>query len=193
MSKAVFLDRDGVLNPLVYNPITSEYESPHYPEDFSIYPNVVKALKKLDSLGYTLFVVSNQPSYAKGKTTLENIKAIGELLADYLKENNVDIKEYYYCYHHPDGDVENYSKKCECRKPGTFFLEQAIKKYKLDPKECWFIGDRDTDITCGKAMGMHTILIKNEHSKEKTGKEKPSEYASNIYEAVIKIMGGNKG
>jgi len=190
MNRAVFLDRDGVINPLVYNPKTSEYESPHYPEDFSIYPNVVRALNKLENQGYILFVVSNQPSYAKGKTTLENIQAIEKLLSEYFEENDVHIKKYYYCYHHPDGDVVNYSKHCECRKPGTLFLEEAIKENELNPKECWFIGDRDTDVKCGKTMEMRTILIKNEHSKEKTGNEAPSKYALNIYEATQKIIGG---
>jgi len=192
MKNAVFLDRDGVINPLVYNPITSEYESPHYPEDFSVYPNVLKALKKLKDQGYILFVVSNQPSYAKGKTTLEYIQAIGKLLADYLEENDVQIEKYYYCYHHPDGDTANYSRRCECRKPGTLFLEEAIRQYNLNPDECWFIGDCDTDIMCGKAMGVRTILIENKHSTKKAGNETPNEYASDIHEAAQKIVGGIK-
>jgi len=184
MNKAVFLDRDGVINPSVYNPVTSEYESPHYPEDFSVYPTVLKALEKLIDKQYHLFVVSNQPSYAKGKATLENIHAIERLLSEYLRENGIVINKYYYCYHHPDGVVAEYTGQCRCRKPGTLFLEDAVENFDLNVEDCWFIGDRDSDIICGKTMGMHTIQIKNKHSENKAGREKPDSYASDIYEAV---------
>jgi len=188
MSRAVFLDRDGVINPLVYNIETSEYESPHYPEDLSIYPNVIKALRKLKEHGYLLFVVSNQPSYAKGKTSLENIRSIENLLSEYLDEHGVSANKYYYCYHHPNGIITEYSKPCKCRKPGTFFLEDAIERFKLNTQSCWFVGDRDTDITCGKTMGMRTIQIKNKHSVSKAGKKTPDEYASDIYKAALLII-----
>jgi len=189
MNKAVFLDRDGVINPPVYNPETSEYESPHYPEDYSIYPVVLKSLKKLIAGNYRLFIVSNQPSYAKGKATLENLKAIEKLLADYFKENGIIIDEYYYCYHHPNGVVDGYSGECKCRKPGTLFLEDAIERYGLIAEGCWFVGDRDTDITCGKAMGMRTIQIKNKNVGDKAGNEAPDGFASDIYEAAKIIIG----
>ena len=188
MNRAVFLDRDGVINPLVYNIATKEHESPHYPEDFSVYPNVIKALRMLISRGYYLFVVSNQPSYAKGKTTLENIQAIEQLLRVYFEENDLQVEEYYYCYHHPEGIVAEYSGQCKCRKPGTFFLEDAIKSHKLDAESCWFVGDRDSDIKCGKTMGMQTILINNKHSIKNTGKESPNVYASDILDAATKII-----
>jgi len=190
MNKAVFLDRDGVINPPVYNPVSSEYESPHYPEDYSVYPAVLKALKVLGDNNYRLFIVTNQPSYAKGKIPLENLKTIKRLLSEYLLENGVIIDKHYYCYHHPDGIVAEYSGPCKCRKPGTLFLEEAIEEFDLNAKDCWFVGDRDTDITCGKSMGMRTVQIKNKHAGSKAGKEKPDEYASDIYDAAIKITGG---
>jgi len=190
LNKAVFFDRDGVINPPVYNPVTSEYESPHYVEDYSVYPMVLKALKKLIKKNYHLFVVSNQPSHAKGKIPLENIQAIEHLLSEYLDDNGIIIDKYYYCYHHPDGVVAEYSGYCRCRKPGTLFLEDAINRFDLNAEDCWFVGDRDTDVACGKAMGMRTIQIKNKHSADKAGKETPDGYASDIYEAAIQITGG---
>ena len=188
MKKAVFLDRDGVINPPVFNPLTLEYESPHYPEDYSVYPMVLKALKKLSDDNYRLFVVSNQPSYAKGKIPLENLQAIERVLAEYLSENGITVDKYYYCYHHPDGVVEGYSGQCRCRKPGTLFLEEAIEQFNLCAEECWFVGDRDTDVACGKAMGMRTIQVYNKHVGDKAGKETPDRYASDIYEAAEIIV-----
>jgi len=190
MNKAVFLDRDGVINPPVYNPETSEYESPHHIEDYSVYPGVLKALKILKDNNYRLFIVTNQPSYAKGKIPLENLQEIKQLLMEYLQENGVIIDKHYYCYHHPDGIVAEYSEKCRCRKPGTLFLEDAIDRFDLIAGDCWFVGDRDTDILCGKTMGMKTIQIKNKHAGSKAGKETPDIYASDIYDAAIKITGG---
>ena len=183
-NKAVFLDRDGVINPLVYNMETGEYESPHYPEDFSIFTYVLKSISLLKEHGYKIIVVSNQPSYAKGKTSMENLRAIEKLLEDFSEENGKLIDKFYYCYHHPDGIVPEYSGKCECRKPGTLFLEDAVKKFNLDAATCCFIGDQDTDIKCGKAMGMRTVKINNKHSSKKSGAEKPDRFAANLLEAV---------
>jgi len=188
MNKAVFLDRDGVINPLVYNIHTKEYESPHFPEDFSIYTYVLKSLKLLRKYGFITVVISNQPSYAKGKTTLENITAIARQFSEFSEENGRLIDEYYYCYHHPDGMVPEYTKECRCRKPGTLFVEQAVEKYDLDVSKCYFIGDQDSDMQCGNRMGIYTIKINNPHSVSKSGKEIPNDIADNLYDAVLKII-----
>jgi D-glycero-D-manno-heptose 1,7-bisphosphate phosphatase len=193
MNKAVFLDRDGVINPLVYNPETSEYESPHYPDDFSIYPYTLKSLQLLKTSGFLGIIISNQPSYAKGKASLENIKAIEKLLYTFSEENGGLIDEYYYCYHHPEGIIHEYTQKCRCRKPGTLFIEQAIGKYDLDVHQCYFIGDQDTDILCGNSMAIKTIKIDNKHSSKKSGKATPYTTVANLYEAVLKIEALSQG
>jgi len=187
MKKAVFLDRDGVINPLVYNINTGEYESPHFPEDFSIYPYVLKSLKMLKKLGYKIFIISNQPSYAKGKTSLDSIKAIENLLYVFSEENGKLIDDFYYCYHHPRGIVPEYTRECLCRKPGTLFITQAIEKYDLDIQHCYFVGDQDTDIQCGNSIGTYTIKINNKHSINKSGKEIPNATVATLYEAALKI------
>ena len=143
MNKAVFLDRDGVLNPLVYNCTTNAYESPHTPADFSLYPYTEKSLRRLKEAGYYNLVVSNQPSFAKGKTSLENILEIEELLAVFSEEHGGLIAKAYYCHHHPMGVVPQYTCICRCRKPGTLFLEQAAQEFGLDSCACWFVGDRE--------------------------------------------------
>ena len=193
-SKAVFLDRDGVINPMVYNPVTQAYESPHNPGDFTIFPYVKKSLELLKLSGYKIIVVSNQPSYAKGKATLENIKKIGRLLYDFSNENGGLIDDFYYCYHHPEGIVPEYTTICRCRKPGTLFLEQAVSKHDLDKSMCWFIGDSDTDIICGKAMGFRTVKITNEQSQEPPGKngaaapDLPDMLAPDLLKAANQIL-----
>jgi D-glycero-D-manno-heptose 1,7-bisphosphate phosphatase len=186
--KAVFLDRDGVINPLVYNPGTLEYESPHYPEDFSVYPYVLKSLRILRQHGFKVIVVSNQPSYAKGKTSLENIKVIAGLLQDFSDEEGGLIDAFYYCYHHPGGVVSEYSRVCDCRKPNTLFVEQSIKRFDLDRSLCYFVGDQDTDVRCGKNANITAVKINNKHSRKKSGAEQPDFFAENLYDAVLKIV-----
>ena len=193
MRQAVFLDRDGVINPLVYNLNTGEYESPHDPHEFSVYPQAARSLQRLSAAGFLLFLVSNQPSYAKGKTTLENIRAIQAILAEYLQENKIDFVEFYYCHHHPDGIVPGYSGPCACRKPSPYFLQQAAAEHGLDLSHSWLIGDQDTDVLCGQAAGVRTIQILNPHSAAKRGTSRPEFRAENLAEAVELLLMRKEG
>lgn len=170
MNRAVFLDRDGVLNPNVFNPTTEKWESPHCPEDFELFPDVLVSLRRL-RLRYRLFLVSNQPSYSKGKTSLSNIKKIHEKMKVVLDENELGFDDYFYCYHHPDGIVPEYSGLCDCRKPSPYFLDLAKKKFELNMAQSWMVGDRGTDIQCGQAGGVRTIFI---HGRR-------SEFSGNIF------------
>lgn len=193
MNKAIFFDRDGVVNQLVLNPSTGKYESPHSVKDLEIMPGALSALKKAGAAGYLLFIVSNQPSYAKGKVTLEEIKAIHERLHHILSDQGIRFTEYYYCYHHPDGIVPGYSGPCDCRKPGQKNMDIARSTYDIDMSRSWFVGDQDMDIECGKKAGTRTILIRNELSAGKRGKSKPDFFADNIGDAIDIIMKSTEG
>src|SRR5665647_398655 len=127
MNPAVFLDRDGVINDLVLNPDTGEYEPPHSADDLVISPEVIRSLCDIQAAGFDLFLVSNQPDCAKGKTTLGQIQAVHEKLDQILKSKGIFFRDYYYCYHHPNGIVPEYSIACECRKPKPFFLLKAAR------------------------------------------------------------------
>lgn len=193
MRKAVFLDRDGVINPLVYNLKTAEYESPHEPGEYSVYPFAAKSLRRLVEAGYWLFLVSNQPSYAKGKTSMENIVAIQAQLEEYLREQQVVITQYFYCYHHPAGVAPGYSGPCLCRKPSPYFLQQAAAEHALDLSQSWLIGDQDTDVQCGQAAGVRTIQLLNPHSAAKRGNSLPEFQADNLAAAVDVLLTGREG
>ena len=184
MNKAIFLDRDGVINYPVLNPKTNEYEAPANKDDFKFFPGVIEALKELQKLGYKLFLVSNQPDYAKGKTTLKNLKSVHDKMHSILDENNIIFNEYYYCYHHPKGIIPEYSFECKCRKPGNFFLTQAQAKYNLEFSKSWMIGDSDVDIFCGQSAGARTILVKTKESAHRAGKSIPEHIVNNLQEAV---------
>ena len=191
-NKAIFLDRDGVINKPVFNPKTNEYEAPHNPKDIILFPNTIESLKELIDLKYLLFLVSNQPDHAKGKTSMENLKSVHEKIDTIFKENNIKFTEYYYCYHHPQGIIPEYSITCECRKPGNFFIKQANLKYGLDLANSWMIGDRDADVYCGQSTGTKTIMIILEQSAPMSKKSKPDYKANNLQEAVKIIKKLNK-
>lgn len=188
MKKAVFLDRDGVLNELVLNPATGEYEPPHFPDDLLLFPDVIESLRILQVAGFELFLVSNQPDYAKGKTTLEMIHAVHTRLNQILTSERIHFREYYYCYHHPNGIVPEYSFACKCRKPNPLFLLKAARDYSIDLENSWMIGDRDSDIECGKAAGTRTIMIEGLHSSKLSRSSRPDKKAANLKDALTIIL-----
>lgn len=184
---AVFLDRDGVVTELVLNPSTGEYESPRSIVELRLCPNVVSPLHQLQELGYSLFIVSNQPSYAKGKASLQSIKAVARAVEDALGERGVSFQETFYCYHHPEGIVPELTGSCACRKPEPHFLNLASERYGVDLTRSWMIGDRDSDILCGQRAGCRTVLVANPHSVQHQGASKPNHVAQDIAAAVMVI------
>lgn len=187
-NKAVFLDRDGVLNANVLNPATGEWESPHSPEDFRLFPWALESLKALRSAGLRLFLVSNQPSYAKGKTSLENIHAVHDRLAAALLAHNIDFQGFYYCYHHPSGRIPGYSGPCRCRKPSPFFLQEAARAHHLRMEASWMVGDRDADVLCGRSAGVRTIRVRAEETGP-AATERADFEVHDLREAVQVILG----
>lgn len=186
-AKAVFLDRDGVVNELALNPANGEWESPHHPGDLVLAPDAREGLSVLRDAGYLLFLVSNQPSYAKGKTSLEDIQAIHGLVHQALRGWGIRFQEYYYCYHHPDGVVAGYQGPCPCRKPSPFFLFKARDEHGVDLARSWMVGDQDTDIQCGQAAGSRTALLENPHSAKKRGASRPDFTALGLAQAARRI------
>ena len=159
LKKAIFLDRDGVINKNIYYKDTKEWESPRDISDFYLLDGVITSLRKLQKNNFNLFIVTNQPSYAKGKTSLENLMKLLEFTNNTLKENGVNIIEIYCSFKHERSIHKEYLTPCEFRKPGIAALINAEKKYNINLSKSWMIGDRNTDIECGNRAGTKTIKI----------------------------------
>lgn len=185
---AVFLDRDGVINANVYNPATSAFESPHRPEDFQLHPDVLPAVRRLAAAGWPRFLVSNQPSYAKGKATLDAIRTIARQCDETFAAEGLPFTESFYCLHHPDGSVPGYSGPCNCRKPSPRFLLQAAERYGIDLSRSWMVGDRDSDVACGRAAGTRTILVASDYAGAPPARSVPDARAANLAAAVELIL-----
>src|SRR5436305_13310537 len=154
MNKALFLDRDGVIDALVPHD-DGEWGAPLRPEQVRILPGAVEAIRRAAADGWLLFVVTNQPDAAKGKTSHASLHAVHEELVRQL--GPAPITEFFYCFHR----VEDL---CVCRKPSPYFVEHAARYHEVDLGRSWFAGDADTDIECGRRAGCRTALIKYEHS-----------------------------
>ena len=159
MNKAVFLDRDGVVNELIYYPEHGIIDSPFTVEQFRLLLGVSEAINRFHEMGYKVVLVSNQPGIAKGHMSKETFaKIAGKMRAD-LAKSGAFLDAEYYCFHHPEAKIEKLRVDCECRKPRPGLLLQAARDMNLDLSQSWMIGDGLTDIQAGKDAGVKTILL----------------------------------
>jgi len=149
-NKAIFLDRDGVIN--------EDLDYVHKIEDFKIFPGVFEALKMLQSAGFKLIIITNQAGIGRGYYTEEDFFKLNNHMLEIFEKQGIKINEVYFCPHKPEDN-------CECRKPKIKFIGQAIEKFNLDIKECWLIGDKIIDIEMGEKAGCKSLLIFSKYVK----------------------------
>jgi len=164
--KAIFLDRDGVINKEVDN--LSDINK------FELIDGVASAIKLINKSEYICIVVTNQPVIAKGFVTENQLNEIHKKMDTLLGEEGAYFNDLYYCPHHPesgfDGEVKELKIDCDCRKPNNAMLLEASKKYNIDLSQSWMIGDRYTDIQAGKISTCKTVLLKMGYAgKDKDG------------------------
>lgn len=163
-SKAIFLDRDGVINELVYFREEGISDSPNSADQFRLINGVGNALKNLKELGYKLIIISNQPGIVKGKYTLDEFSKIQQKMEWEIKQYNVILDDQFYCLHHPNAAIQEYQINCECRKPHTKLVLDAIKKHNIDIDKSFLMGDGMADMELAKKMNCRGIFIGNINS-----------------------------
>ena len=150
MNKAVFLDRDGVIN--------KEIGYVFRVEDFVITDDIIPSLKKLQQAGFIFVVITNQSGIAKELYTHEDVARVHAHMLSILNENGISISEIYYCCHHPDVEP------CICRKPDSGMVEKAIARFNIDVSKSFFIGDKERDIQAAEKAGVKGFLIEADSS-----------------------------
>jgi D-glycero-D-manno-heptose 1,7-bisphosphate phosphatase len=188
--RAVFLDRDGTLNRLVYYKDHGVVDSPFLASQLKILPGVPRALQMLRKKGFLLILVSNQPGVAKGNIAKKEFLKISKKLDSLLSASGASLDAKYYCQHHPEAKLAGYRKKCRCRKPKPGLLLMAAKKWKIDMKRSYMAGDGIVDAKAGRAAGCKTVFIgsfKPELWKYFHGGKKPDMVAKSLLEAAKKI------
>lgn len=158
-TKAVFLDRDGVINRYVYHPEFGTVDTPANPEEFNLLPGAAEGIAAFNELGFPVIVVSNQPGIAKGKLTPWLLDAITEKMRAQLALAGARIDAVFYCRHHPDAVIDEYRVDCDCRKPKPGLLLRAARESNLDLSGSFLIGDDVPDILAGRSVGVTTLLV----------------------------------
>lgn len=147
--KAVFFDRDGVINKEKKDYVKTTYE-------LEIFPNIIESIKKLREAGFIIVVITNQSAINRGLTTHQQVLEIHSTIQRFLKKNGTQIDRFYYCPHRPD-------ENCECRKPKPGLILKASKELQLNLKSSWMIGDCDSDIQAASAAGCTPLKINSIH------------------------------
>lgn len=148
MFKAVFLDRDGVINEEKKDYVKQVNE-------LKILSDVPSSVKKLKDAGFIVVVITNQSAINRGLTNHQEVKKIHSNIQEYLKQYGTTIDAFYYCPHRPD-------ENCNCRKPKPGLLKKAVLEMKIDPKSSWMIGDSDSDVLAAEKIGCKAIKLNHQ-------------------------------
>jgi D-glycero-D-manno-heptose 1,7-bisphosphate phosphatase len=155
--RAVFLDRDGVVNDLVYSRKEGTVGSPLRSRDMRIFDYVGPAIKSIQSLGYKVILISNQPGVAKRQLSEGEFRRMRSKMLRELSGAKLDGE--YYCMHHPSALIAKYRKNCDCRKPKPGLFFRAAREMNLDLKHSYYVGDSLVDVKAGRAAGVKSILV----------------------------------
>jgi len=173
MKRAVFLDRDGVLNRSVVR--AGRPYAPTSLDEFELLPGVLEALTDLRTAGFVLVVVTNQPDLATGRIRPEVAEAIHQKLRALLPIDDIKV-----CGHVDEDD-------CSCRKPRPGMLFEAARDWSIDLYRSFIVGDRWRDVAAGKAAGCKTIFVDYGYAEELA--DRPDFVVTSLPEAVKIILG----
>lgn len=175
MKKALFLDRDGVVN------VEKNYL--HTIKDFEFIDGVFVALQYLqNTLGYAIFIVTNQSGIARGYYTKEQFLDLTRWMVEEFAKHGVVITDVSYCPHGPN-------EACLCRKPSPYMIQQLAQKYGVDLRQSWMIGDKFIDIQAALRAGIaqqHTIQVRSGHAFDEA--LSPARYILDSIKEVPKII-----
>jgi D-glycero-D-manno-heptose 1,7-bisphosphate phosphatase len=193
---AIFLDRDGTLNRIVYNQEGNE-DSPFRPEDLELLPGAGEFTRRVREAGYLAILATNQPGVAKGSVTVAGLDRIHEHLLALLAKDGGGLDRICYCPHHPvgrPGVATAFVQTCDCRKPAAGMLLRAGREMGVDFKRSWMIGDKVLDVKAGQAAGCRTILLtisQAEASQKLQGSLPPDYIASDLSQALEIVLASN--
>lgn len=182
--KAIFLDRDGVINK--YVGFLKRIE------DFDLIEGIAEAIKRINESGYLCIVVTNQPVVARGEVTWAELEQIHNKMETELGKAGAFLDAIYFCPHHPhkgyDGEIADLKCDCDCRKPKPGMLLKASFDFNIDLNSSWMIGDGKNDIKAGLAAGCRTVLINGVGSSKEEGEYGQTYTCKSVLEFVEKYL-----
>lgn len=175
VEKAIFLDRDGVIN--------EDFGYVSKIENFKLINGVIDSLILLQKNNFLLFIVTNQSGIARDFYSIDDFKKINNYMLDLFEKNGIKISSVEFCPHHIDGKIKELSINCNCRKPKTGMFENILKNFHIDKNNSYMIGDKISDIQAGNNIGLNTVLIS--HDLKKTGADF---IENNLYSATKNVI-----
>ncbi len=164
--KAVFLDRDGTIN--------KDKGYTYKIEDFKFIDGSVSAIRMLNEAGFKVIVITGQSGIGRGYYTVYDMQRVHDHMLLELNKNGARVDKIYFCHHAPEDN-------CLCRKPSPAMIIKAMKDFRLDPNNCFMVGDKDEDVKAGKAAGCKSILVQ-------TGRDKKSEHADFVFKDLLSAV-----
>ena len=184
MNKAIFLDRDGVIN--------YDYGFVYRWSEFKFIEGVIRALQILNNYGFKLFIITNQSGIARGFYSVEDLEILHKKMLNYLSKRSINISAIYYCPHFEKGISKEYSINCLCRKPQPGMLYQAKEKYNINMNESYLVGDKISDLQAGWNAGIRFCYLVKKNGKDNYPKLKNfSYYANDLYQFAKIITNSN--
>ncbi|HKG21604.1 MAG TPA: D-glycero-beta-D-manno-heptose 1,7-bisphosphate 7-phosphatase [Blastocatellia bacterium] len=182
---AIFLDRDGTINEDI------GYVSA--PDELKIYPWAAEAIRLFNEAGLKVIVITNQSGVARGMYSEETLNAIHDRLREELGRHEARIDGAYYCPHHPEIGVEQYRRKCECRKPLDGMLKRAARDHAIDLELSYMVGDKASDINLASNAGARGVLVLTGYGRETLADRghypcEPVIVAEDLLEAARRIL-----
>ena len=183
--RAIFLDRDGTMN------VSKGFISKA--DDFELIPGTIEAIKAINKSGALAIVITNQPVIARGECSFEELHNIHNKLKTLLGEKGAFVDDIFYCPHHPDkgfeGEVPELKFDCECRKPKTGMIDEAVKKYNIDLSKSYMVGDSTMDLETARNAGIKSVLVNTGFAGNDGKYDRSCDIeADNLFDAVEKII-----
>ncbi|MET3763084.1 HAD family hydrolase [Sphingomonas sp. UYEF23] len=180
MERALFLDRDGVIN-VDHGYIGTVGR-------FHVIPGVFAALTRAEWLGYRLIVVTNQSGIARGYFSADDYGRVERHMVDVFAAHGISFTGIYHCPHHVDGVDGQFAVECSCRKPAPGLLIRACADHAIDPARSIMVGDKPSDLEAGGAAGVDNGFLIDSTAPEtgKRFKSLSSLIASPIFEKIAR-------
>ena len=171
-SKALFLDRDGIINV--------DHGYVHKIEDFDFTDGIFDVCRHALELGYLIIVITNQGGIARGYYSIKQFERLTSWMKEQFKAQGIKITDVYFCPHHPKHGVNNYVQTCHCRKPDPGMILTAQAKYQISLKDSILIGDRYSDIQAAESAGIKTKILLNSPFVNEASENLPTTFAHKI-------------
>lgn len=183
--RAIFIDRDGTIN------VSKGFISKA--DDLELIPGSIEAIKAINKSGALAIVTTNQPVIARGECSFEELHNIHNKLKTLLGEKGAFVDDIFYCPHHPDkgfeGEVPELKFDCECRKPKTGMIDEAVKKYNIDLSKSYMVGDSTMDLETARNAGVKSVLVDTGFAGNDGKYDRSCDIgAKNLFDAVEKII-----